>query len=99
MNGLLAAAGLGEDAIERLVSEHERDRPASPSSYITMTAWKSDAVVGGAAEDNLAARVDAAWRSGFETEIDDIKYLYQLETRAWAPTSERSRSQAGYGKF
>jgi hypothetical protein len=50
-----------------------------------MTAWHSGAVIEGAAEHNLATRVDAAWKGGFETELDDIKYLYQLETRAWAP--------------
>lgn len=49
--------------------------------------------------ENLAARVDAAWAAGVPTTEDDLRYLYQLEMRTWAPTSERSRSQAGYGKF
>ncbi|UZF95554.1 hypothetical protein [Bosea sp. NBC_00550] len=96
---LLAATGLGGDEIERIISAHEGNRPASSYGYMTMTAWKSGALDQGASQDNLVARVDTAWRDGFETELDDIKYLYQLETRAWAPTSERSRSQAGYGKF
>ncbi len=49
--------------------------------------------------ENLLDKVAAAWRDGVPTTEEDLRYLYQLEVRTWAPTSERSRSQAGYGKF
>jgi hypothetical protein len=44
-------------------------------------------------------RVAHALSNGVPIEAEDLKYLYDLELRTWAPTSERSRSQAGYGVF
>ena len=44
-------------------------------------------------------RVADALRDGIPMDADDLKYLYDLELRTWAPTSERSRSQAGYGVY
>jgi len=40
-----------------------------------------------------------ALSAGVPMDADDIKYLYDLELRIWAPTSERSRSQTGYGVY
>ena len=53
---------------------------------------------GGAARI-MPARVAASYRDGVPMEPKDLQDLYDLEIRTWAPTSERSRSQAGYGKF
>jgi hypothetical protein len=44
-------------------------------------------------------RVAHALSHGVPIDAEDLKYLYDLELRTWAPTSERSRSQAGYGVF
>jgi hypothetical protein len=44
-------------------------------------------------------RLSDAYRNGVTMEPKDLQDLYDLEIRTWAPTSERSRSQAGYGKF
>jgi len=44
-------------------------------------------------------RVANALTHGVPIGADDLKYLYDLELRTWAPTSERSRSQAGYGVY
>ena len=57
------------------------------------------AVAGGSATLDLPRRVAQALSDGVPMAADDLKYLYDLELRTWAPTSERSRSQAGYGVF
>ena len=44
-------------------------------------------------------RIEHALSNGVPMDVDDLKYLYDLELRTWAPTSERSRSQAGYGVY
>jgi hypothetical protein len=44
-------------------------------------------------------RLAEAYRSGTLADPDDFQNLYTLEMRTWAPTSERSRNQAGFGRF
>lgn len=51
------------------------------------------------ARRDYEGQVAAAYRDGVPMEPQDLQDLYDLEIRTWAPTSERSRSQAGYGKF
>lgn len=48
---------------------------------------------------DYSQRVLEAYRRGVPVDDQDLTYLYNVEKRTWAPTSERSRSQAGYGKF
>jgi hypothetical protein len=48
---------------------------------------------------DFPGRIADALRNGVPMEVEDLKYLYGLELRTWAPTSERSRSQAGYGVY
>jgi hypothetical protein len=46
-----------------------------------------------------AQRLALAYRTGTRADPADFQTLYTLEMRTWAPTSERSRNQAGYGRF
>ncbi|HKX07820.1 MAG TPA: hypothetical protein VJN67_06475 [Stellaceae bacterium] len=57
------------------------------------------ALAGDRATPDFPRRVAHALSNGVPMAADDLKYLYDLELRTWAPTSERSRSQAGYGVF
>jgi hypothetical protein len=63
-----------------------------------LLAFLDQSPVGPALRD-YEAQVAASYRNGVPMEPQDLQDLYDLEIRTWAPTSERSRSQAGYGKF
>ena len=44
-------------------------------------------------------RLALAYRTGSQADPADLQSLYDLEMRTWAPTSERSRAQAGFGRY
>jgi len=44
-------------------------------------------------------RLALAYRTGSQADPADLETLYELEMRTWAPTSERSRAQAGFGRY
>ncbi|HET6236120.1 MAG TPA: hypothetical protein VFE41_14345 [Acetobacteraceae bacterium] len=44
-------------------------------------------------------RLALAYRTGAQADPADLETLYLLEMRTWAPTSERSRNQAGFGRY
>jgi hypothetical protein len=45
---------------------------------------------------NVTRALANAYSSGVHVTSEDLRFLYELETRTWAPSSERSRSQAGF---
>jgi hypothetical protein len=96
------AVGLSEPDRQWLADElagHTQRMEKCADSYLGFIAWQGVDQLVSDDHTNLSARVRAAWANGIESSIEDIRYLYELEMRTWAPTSERSRSQAGYGKF
>lgn len=48
------------------------------------------------APQDWSVRVDRAYRLGLWVEQRELDHLYDLEKMTWAPTSERSRKQAGF---
>jgi hypothetical protein len=46
---------------------------------------------------DVGAALHDAYANGIDVEESNLKFLYELETRTWAPSSERSRMQAGFG--
>lgn len=45
---------------------------------------------------NVTRALANAYANGVSVASEDLRFLYELETRTWAPSSERSRSQAGF---
>jgi hypothetical protein len=46
---------------------------------------------------DVAGALQTAYADGVKVTPEDLKFLYELETRTWAPSSDRSRMQAGFG--
>ena len=45
---------------------------------------------------NVSRVLKDAYANGIDVAAEDLRFLYELETRTWAPSSERSRMQAGF---
>lgn len=50
----------------------------------------------GVACNDVSAALKKGYAQGVDVAEEDLRFLYQLETRTWAPSSERSRQQAGF---
>ncbi|MBM3598034.1 MAG: hypothetical protein FJX35_07455 [Alphaproteobacteria bacterium] len=89
------------DGVTQAIGDHLAAASRSDAGYLGITVLPCAG--NGAATDletiDYAARLAHAYRHGVEVEKVDCDHLYEIERRTWAPTSERSRSQAGYGKY
>lgn len=94
----LAAACFGPDSVEaKLVGSRSDDAPASDGRLdVIMVARAPLASSEDAFSGGWSVRFERAYRVGVEVERDDLDFLYGLEKLTWAPTSERSRKQAGF---
>lgn len=103
----LALPELTGEQVQRM--RHDGAQAHGSESFIGLSAFRPDAAMAARLEAaglagrltlaNYSRRLAEGYRSGVAMETADLRYLYALERRTWAPTSERSRSQAGYGRF
>lgn len=95
---LTMASVFGGEMKARLLKHAAILSAADRSALVTVAATR-DRVPGMAdlpGRIDYAERVARAYRSGLEVASGDLEHLYALERITWAPTSERSRKQAGY---
>jgi hypothetical protein len=97
--------------LDRALEDIEAAGVAGPLGYMGVLAVSdANALVRGLLETmqslpedveliDFPRRIADALSNGVPMEAEDLEYLYGLELRTWAPTSERSRSQAGFGVY
>jgi hypothetical protein len=104
----IAGRGQGLDIATRIASRVNGFQAEGTGGYMSVTAIQSTSAqhlrVGSFLNSvgkphDFRQRLEDAFYEGFSVDKQDLQYLYQLEMRTWAPTSERSRSQAGYGIY
>jgi hypothetical protein len=85
--------------ISGIWQELERDA-ADGDGVIDIIVSRTDllqpALLPGVEIDDVGAALSHAYANGFEALSEDIQHLYALERLTWAPSSERSRAQAGF---
>jgi hypothetical protein len=103
---------LGDTETHKLLIDWERARNSRPDGqgYIGLLArscgtglsWSPSATYGLPShgyplpQTDYLKRLKAAYRDGIIVNKVDFENLYDLEQRTWAPSSERSRAQAGF---
>jgi hypothetical protein len=72
---------------------------ATDAGYFSMTVLACEPMQPPPGAVDWPQRLALAYRTGSQAEPADLATLYALEMRTWAPTSERSRAQAGFGRY
>jgi hypothetical protein len=105
------ALGTGEPAAEMVARDMDDANGSTSLGYLGATALAPESPIArrlleharssapGTESIDYVARLQNAYRDGIPMQVEDLQYLYDLEMRTWAPTSERSRAQAGYGVY
>ena len=74
-------------------------RTAGDEGFFGIAAMPSEPMPVPVSATDWPERLTLAYRAGTIAYPADFQALYALGTQTWAPTSERSRAQAGYGRF
>jgi hypothetical protein len=72
---------------------------AGAEGFVSMTLLASAIAEPPPGAVDWPRRLALAYRTGSQADPADLETLYALEMRTWAPTSERSRNQAGFGRY
>jgi hypothetical protein len=72
---------------------------AVDEGYFSMTVLACEPMQPPPGAVDWPQRLALAYRTGSQADPADLETLYALEMRTWAPTSERSRAQAGFGRY
>ena len=94
-----AAASALQSALQNADGRH-RDAPGDAIELIVIADLQAATIRQALGPDVSAIDVksvlDRAYRDGIASASADVAHLYNLEKETWAPTSERSRAQAGF---
>ena len=79
---------------------HRRDAPGDAIEFIVIPNLQAATIRQALGPDvsaiDVKSALDRACRDGIASASVDVAHLYELEKETWAPTSERSRAQAGF---
>jgi hypothetical protein len=94
-----AAASALQSALQNADGCH-RDAPGDAIELLVVpnlqAATMRQALGPDVAAIDVRSALDRAYRDGIASASADVAHLYNLEKETWAPTSERSRAQAGF---
>jgi hypothetical protein len=94
-----ATARLLQSALQNADGRH-RDAPSDAIEFIVIPNLQAATIRQALGPDvsaiDVKSALDRAYRDGIASATADVAYLYELEKETWAPTSERSRAQAGF---
>ncbi|RVC15084.1 hypothetical protein EN879_33670 [Mesorhizobium sp. M7A.F.Ca.AU.002.02.1.1] len=96
-------SGQGEDTLAALLGGEtaalksiDAARPAPGCALLMVSARRPELKESGCAAVRPGAKIALAHNKGIPVSRETLDALYGLEMLTWAPTSERSRSQAGF---
>jgi len=94
-----AAARLLQSALQN-ADGRQRDAPGNAIEFIVIPNLQAARIRQALGPDvsaiDVMSALDRAYRDGIASASADVAHLYELEKETWAPTSERSRAQAGF---
>jgi hypothetical protein len=87
------------DQLHASTSDIAEAQAAADEGFFSMTVLACEPSQPPPGTVDWPQRLARAYRTGSQADPADLETLYALEMRTWAPTSERSRAQAGFGRY